>query len=254
MTFAVSRNLISKNTLKDLKIVKPKPTPQPCWSSSETQTIIAASANDHYASVFCLLAATGMHISEAKYMEWADVDLEKGVLQIRQKMITDKEQWKPKSGDRRIVPLSPGLKALLADLPRRSRWVFTAPKSPSNPKDNRPFDERRVLTHLKAILKELKLPGHLHTFRHSFISHALTSGTPEAVVRQWVGHVDAGVLKLYTHIADRQSKEFMDRLYSDQSGKAPDAAGDRSADEAKQNDPTPPELEGGAEKPGDFQD
>jgi hypothetical protein len=34
------------------------------------------------------------------------------------------------------------------------------------------------------------------TFRHAFISHALTQGIPEAIVRQWVRHVDAEVLKL----------------------------------------------------------
>ena len=53
---------------------------------------------------------------------------------------------------------------------------------------------------------------HLHTFRHAFISNAITKGTPEAVVRDWVGHVDADILKLYTHIADQDSQAAMRRL------------------------------------------
>jgi hypothetical protein len=56
------------------------------------------------------------------------------------------------------------------------------------------------------------LPGHLHTFRHSFISHALTSGVPPAIVRTWVGHVDEEIMKVYTHIADRQSRAAMDKM------------------------------------------
>jgi hypothetical protein len=41
---------------------------------------------------------------------------------------------------------------------------------------------------------------------------ALTSGIPEAVVRAWVGHVDADVIRLYTHIADADSQAAMRRL------------------------------------------
>ncbi len=54
---------------------------------------------------------------------------------------------------------------------------------------------------------------HLHTIRHSFISHALTSGRPEAIVRSWVGHVDSRILKTYTHIADQISQEAMRDLF-----------------------------------------
>jgi hypothetical protein len=43
-------------------------------------------------------------------------------------------------------------------------------------------------------------------------SAALAPGIPEAIVRQWVGHVDAEVLKLYTHIADAASQAAMQRL------------------------------------------
>ena len=81
-----------------------------------------------------------------------------------------------------------------------------------------------------------------------FISHALTMGTPEAVVRQWVGHVDPQVLKLYTHIADQQSKAFMDRLFSDHKKEPTAADGDLTP-----NDKTP-EQEGGAKESGEPQD
>ncbi len=72
--------------------------------------------------------------------------------------------------------------------------------------------KRRALVHLKSVLKKLGLKGHLHTFRHTFISHAITQGVPEAIVRDWVGHVDAEILKLYTHIANTASNEAMQRL------------------------------------------
>lgn len=73
------------------------------------------------------------------------------------------------------------------------------------------------------------LKGHLHTFRHAFISAALTKGTPEAVVRRWVGHVDPEILNLYTHIADQASQEAMRRLAK--GGNAMDQAEERKDSE-----------------------
>ena len=64
------------------------------------------------------------------------------------------------------------------------------------------------------MLKQLGLKGHLHTFRHSFISHALTSGVPEAIVRSWVGHVDHRILKTYTHVADQISQNAMEKVFA----------------------------------------
>jgi hypothetical protein len=62
------------------------------------------------------------------------------------------------------------------------------------------------------VLNKLGLKGHLHTFRHAFISYALTRGVAEAIVRQWAGHVDADVIKVYTHIADAASQAALQRL------------------------------------------
>jgi integrase len=69
-----------------------------------------------------------------------------------------------------------------------------------------------LLKMAKRLLKRLNMPGHLHAFRHSFISNGLTKGIPEALVRSWVGHVDPDVMKLYTHIADEASQAAMQRL------------------------------------------
>jgi integrase len=108
--------------------------------------------------------------------------------------------------------MSGRVRALLAALPRRGRWVFTARASTKYPKGDHQFSDRHLLASLKRVLKKVGLRGHVHTFRHAFISNALTRGTPEAIVRQWVGHVDPEVIKLYTHIADVSSQAAMERL------------------------------------------
>ncbi len=136
-----------------------------------------------------------------------DVDFEGGLVHVRAK-----DGWKPKTGDRRAVPMTPEVRTTLEKLPKKHRWVFVAPPSGKYPTGGRRMSERLLLANLKRLLKKLNLPGHVHTFRHTFISLALTAGTPEAVVRAWVGHVDPETLKLYTHIADAASHAAMQKF------------------------------------------
>lgn len=102
--------------------------------------------------------------------------------------------------------------AMLNLRPHKGRWVFTAPARAGVASENRRVSERRALLALKRILKGLGLPGHLHTFRHTYISQALSRGVPEAVVRSWVGHVDDAVIRLYTHISDEVSQAYVTRF------------------------------------------
>jgi integrase len=194
---------------------RPKPTPQPCWNPEQLSTILEATSDSPYHVLFCILAWTGMRISEAKFLTWEDVDLDNRVVRIREKVIsrTPPEVWKPKDKDQRVIPLGAPVIAVLGSIPRRGRWVFNAPRTSRHPNSDRQIDDRRVLAHLKRALKALGLPGHTHTFRHSMISRALVSGTPEAVVREWAGHVDSEILRLYTHVADKESKAHMDKLF-----------------------------------------
>jgi integrase len=206
VNFAVRRGMIATDPLRGMKLSRPKPTPQPFWSRAEMDQIIAT-AGAVQRPVFIMLAETGMRIGEVQHLTWDDVDFANGVLHIQAK-----EGWKPKTGDARVVPMSPAVKMMLADQPRCAAWVFTAKASNKHPAGDHQVSERRLLQHLQRVLKKLGLRGKLHTFRHSFISHALTQNTAEALVRRWVGHVDAEVMKRYTHIADDVSKAAMARL------------------------------------------
>ncbi len=151
-----------------------------------------------------LLAETGLRIGELQWLTWDDIDLGNNVVHVR-----PKRGWSTKTGNYRRVPLSGRAKETFCKLPRKWKWVVTAPASAKYPQGDRQISERRLLRVLKRLLKKLELNGHLHTFRHSFISRAVINGVPEAVIRQWVGHVDPRVLQLYTHIADAQSQQAM---------------------------------------------
>jgi site-specific recombinase XerD len=206
VNFALSRGLITDDPLKGLRLKKPKPSPQPCWTQAEVEKILMASCEPER-SRFLVLADSGMRVGELRHLTWDDLDFDRNAVHIQ-----SKDGWQPKTGDRRSIPMTPRVRALLQSLPPRNRWVFTARPSKKYPQGGRQFSDRHLLVSLKRVLKKLGLDGHVHTFRHAFISHALTQGIPEAIVRQWVGHVDAEVIKLYTHIADASSQAAMQRL------------------------------------------
>ena len=207
VNFAVRRRMIKENPLAELKLELPKRTPQPFWTREQVEVILA-NTNSKYRSLFHFLADTGCRIGEAVWLTWADVDFENNVVHIQ-----EKDGWRPKSGDARVIPMSPAVAHILKNRSRGATWVFTAEPSYRCPVEGRQISDRRALAHLKVVLKKLGLRGHLHTLRHSFISHALTSGIPEVIVRDWVGHVDPEIIRVYTHIADQQSRGAMNRLF-----------------------------------------
>eukprot|EP00456_Euglypha_rotunda_P045664 TRINITY_DN361_c0_g2_i1.p2 TRINITY_DN361_c0_g2~~TRINITY_DN361_c0_g2_i1.p2 ORF type:complete len:370 (+),score=77.68 TRINITY_DN361_c0_g2_i1:2577-3686(+) len=199
--FAATRRMTPVDPLAGLKLKRPKPTSQPCFDDEQLAKILAAAKPPHDATFF-LLAETGLRIGEAIWLAWADVDFKANVIRVRAK-----DDWKPKTGDERAIPMSSKLRAFLEARTRRGRWVLTANPTSRYPSSDRQIDARRALSALKRILKPLGIEGKLHTFRHSFISRSLTRGVEESVLRTWVGHVDAEIMRLYTHITSSISQE-----------------------------------------------
>jgi site-specific recombinase XerD len=206
INFALSRDMLAADPLKGLKVKKPKPTRQPCWTAEEVKMILAASPAE-VRPALTLLAETGLRFAEMAWLTWEDIDVTANILHVRAK-----DGWRPKTGDERVVPLSPKARQVLESLPQRWPCVLTMPPSRFHPEPGRQWSERRLLAILRRVLRGLNLPGKLHTFRHFFISNALMRGIPEAIVRKWVGHVDPEVIKLYTHVHDGISQMAMRSL------------------------------------------
>lgn len=209
--FAKRRQMCATDPLEGYQLKKPKPTPQPCWTPEQADEIVRL-APSAYQAYFAFLRETGCRAGEAKYLMWEDVRFDTGFILIRAKE-GDWGSWRPKSGDQRAVPMTDKVRELLGSMPRYGQWVFCAPPTRRFPSKDRQISERRALTALqKTVLPKLNLAGKLHTFRHTYISQALTRGVPEAVVRQWVGHVDPAILRLYTHVADDVSQAYLSRF------------------------------------------
>lgn len=202
VNFALRRRLIREDPLAGYSIKKAKTKPQPYWVQTELDRILKASRRQPHKDVFLLLAWTGMRIGEVEYLTWEDIDFDNRVIKIQ-----EKDFWKPKTGDARSVQKSSEVVQLLSRQPKGLRWVFTFPTD--GPRPQRQIRQRRILQYLKRVLKKLGLKGHVHTFRHTFVSLALTRGVALPVVREWVGHLDPETIRRYTHIGSEVSQAAM---------------------------------------------
>jgi integrase len=199
--FARSRKLVASDPLDGLKIKKVKPPRRSCWTLEECVKILNAVKGPYY-DVFLLWADTGMRFAEAAWLLPSDLDFANNSV-----LIQEKDGWKPKNGEERAIPMTPRVRAMLERRESRHRWLFTMQRSKEYPNGDHQLQESRNLAYVKRRLKRLKLTGKIHDFRHSLITRALVDGIPEAVVREWAGHIDKDTIKLYTHISGDASQK-----------------------------------------------
>lgn len=105
--FALRRCLSDVDSLIGYRLKKPKPRPQPCWSPGEAERILQ-SAPAAFQPYFSFLRETDCRAGEGKFLTWDDVDFSGEAIFIR-----PKDDWRPKSGDQRKVPLTERLAAVL---------------------------------------------------------------------------------------------------------------------------------------------
>jgi integrase len=99
-------------------------------------------------------------------------------------------------------------------MPRQHRWVFTAGPSREYPYGGHRISASHTLDRLKSVLKRLGLTGHLHTFRHFFVSYCANRGVPPFQLMKWVGHSDVATVTRYYTLQDEESVNMMRRLSS----------------------------------------
>ena len=89
----------------------------------------------------------------------------------------------------------------------KSEWIFENPLYP-----NKPISPSSAYKHLRIILKNAGLPDiRFHDLRHTFATHALTSGVDAKTLSGILGHTNASfTLDTYTHVTTDMQKRASD--------------------------------------------
>lgn len=230
------KNLVWAKQSKHLPVV---------LSVSETKEVLK-NLRGVQAVIGRLLYGTGMRLTEALKLRVKDIDFDRNMILVRD----------AKGNKDRVVPLPQSLKIPLRQQLEKSRAIhdydlkqgygrtslpFALEKKypnasaewrwqyvfPSTKRSKDPRTDRVGRHHLynsimeDAVRRATKAAGvskrvTCHTFRHSFATHLLDSGTDIRTVQTLLGHNDLKTTMIYTHVTEEKgvgTKSPLDRLF-----------------------------------------
>ena len=177
------------------------------------QTLFATLQNDPLLPLVKITAIYGLRRSELLGLQWDSIDEERGTLAIchtvvKVTSVVEKDKTKNRTS-RRAFPLTPEARAIFAEAKRKeieNRRLFGADYT-ENPyvfkwDDGQPYSPDYISHRFNDLLKKHGLPHiRFHEIRHTFATHALTSGVDAKTLAGILGHTNASfTLDTYTHV------------------------------------------------------
>ena len=165
-----------------------------------------------------LAAATGCRRGELLALQWADLDLDTGLLTISKSLEQTRAGLRVKS-TKSEEPRQLGVPEWALDVLKedraeqdRDRHLFGAQYLDNNlvfcQPDGHYYSPDRLGARVVELMKKVGLHGvSLHSLRHSHASILLSKGVPPAVVSQRLGHADQNItLSIYSHALPADSR------------------------------------------------
>lgn len=158
--------------------------------------------------VIKVAVGTGLRVSELCAMRWSWVNLEMGMMTVR-----NAHGFQTKSAHERPIPVrGESLDVLRRLHDQRSTegddYVFTGT-------GGNHFNATYVSKRFKKYTRLARLPETLsfHSLRHTFISWLIMDGVPVPVVQRLAGHADITTTMGYVHLAPDSLTAAMDRVF-----------------------------------------
>ncbi len=206
---AVKWDMLSSNPLKGVEYLKEDDSKRIRALNEEEVVSLLKEANGWFRPVLLTALYTGMREGEFIYLEWDDVDFEKGVIRIRRK-----PEWIPKSTRRTIRERDIAIPKQLVDFLRDYRK-----KSSSD--DNRVFhnkDGEELKPGLRKILMRLTAKcgfpevTQFHALRHTYATHLIKSCKDLAVAKEQLGHSDIRTTMRYSDMTLERKRKAAEGL------------------------------------------
>ena len=224
---AVKERLISRNPTKGTTIPKKSRGELKVLNKEELDRFLAEVDKDEiWRDFFHTELTTGLRRGEICGLKWSDFNEKGGTLAI-QRSVSAKTgggvyigETKTDTG-KRIIYLPESTVKLLKVRKKQAltEWIFPNPYKPEDP-----MLPNSAYHKLKRILKSAGLPYiRFHDLRHTFATHALTSGVDAKTLSKILGHTNASfTLDTYTHVtSDMQERaanivgNFTENLFGD---------------------------------------
>jgi integrase len=169
-----------------------KPKAKHAPKRENRRTVFAGSA----VAAIRLLLLTGCRLREILHLQWAHVDLERGLL-----LLPDS-----KTG-RKSVVLNGLACAILAELLHDGAYVI-----PGNDPNRPRHDLKKIWT---AVIRRAQLEGvRIHDLRHTFASFGAAGGYGLPIVGKLLGHTQATTTARYAHLDTGPVRRVSDQIGS----------------------------------------
>ena len=211
MDVAVKENIIAKNPTSGAKTPKVEYKPKNILNETQLEMFMEAIKEDElWYDFFYTEITTGLRRGELCGLKWCDFNETTGQLNVVRTVTTHKGgglktgETKTQKGTRTIY-LPPSTVKLLSERKNKvsSEWIF-----PNFYDNSKPINPSTAYLRLKAILKKADLPSiRFHDLRHTFATHALSSGVDARTLSGILGHTNASfTLDTYTHVTNDMQK------------------------------------------------
>ena len=205
-------HIIPFNPTDGATVPKSDPKPKQILTREQMDTFLAAvEENAVWRDFFYTELTTGLRRGEICGLMWQDFDEGAGTLKVLRSVNAPKRgeleigETKTDRG-RRTIRLPPSTVQRLAERKKHavSQWIFPEPLAPE-----KPVRPSAAYYWLKRILNEAGLPEiRFHDLRHTFATHALTSGVDAKTLSGILGHTNASfTLDTYTHVTADMRQE-----------------------------------------------
>lgn len=209
---AVQAHVIPRNPTEGTTAPKPNYKPKRILTRAELDAFLAVVEQDEvWRGFFQTELMTGLRRGEICGLQWGDFDEDTGTLKVCRTLHSQRKgeytvgETKTNQGMRTII-----LPHSVTEILRRrkadaiSKWIFPDPVKPENP-----VDPNAAYRRMKTLLQRAGLPSiRFHDLRHTFATHALTSGVDAKTLSGILGHTNASfTLDTYTHVTSDMQKQ-----------------------------------------------
>ena len=149
-------------------------------------------------TMFTMLYACGLRVSELCALRWNQVDIEERIVRVL-----------GKGSKERLVPFFFGFEQQLKDYKLKYWEKYAKEDFIFVNQHGRGFTSRGIqyLMQKHATVIDMHMKVHPHMFRHSFATHLLDNGADIRLVQELLGHESLSTTQIYTHVSTNKLQE-----------------------------------------------
>jgi len=198
----VQLEVIPKNPVKLVsKIRGPESKTLEFLTTDEIKVLLKTIAPGYYPIIYTFLK-TGLRKSELIYLEWSDIDFEKKLIRVVNKIAHPTKSYKP-----RYIPMDQKLEKVLRSIKKtKNPYVFITERDTL--RKNNMISKLKTTARIAGIEKNVTI----HMLRHTYASHLVMAGVDLTTVKALLGHSDIHTTMRYAHLAPDHLREAANKL------------------------------------------